>query len=378
MPGMDLCRKISSRQRRFLKKFTEILDGPRARLLEDLFAGISVSGSTLLTQIARALKEPIDLIYTEKRLSRGLGNPRFDVAAEKVAGRMLELAAARVREDEVIAVDVTDLAKPYARAMEDLCTVWDGSAKEATKGYWLYESYRVDGKGQPHILQWRPYSTTACDFLSANSEFMLELEALLRALGGRGVLVMDRGCDRRGLMDDLLEGQAEWIIRQTGRRMLVGPGGCMKLARTWAGEMLCDGRRESFLEVRLPGSQTPLWLVAAARDGEPLMLLCRLGWWADVAVRALRAYGLRWRAEDAMRAAKQGLGLEKFLVRTMFAIRGMVSAAALVLSFAAELVATDGRLCKELLGLPHRIGRRVKVLLQPLVTAIRCVEGQPP
>lgn len=382
MSGMVLPREISNRQKRYLSRFTDICDDPRGKLLSDLFRGIKASGSTLLTEASRALQEPIDLIYTEKRLSRQLASPRFDVQSERVAAKLLGHEAARVKADDIIAVDTSDLAKPYARVMEDLCTVWDGSKKTSTKGYWLYESYRVDKDGQPHVMQLYPYSTMSCDFLSANSEFIVQLEALMDALNGRGILVMDRGCDRRGLYDDLLERpKVRWIIRQKGNRHLVGPGGNRKLVRTWAGELLADGSKMRFMEVRLPKSDEPLQLVVAAplKEGdEPLMLLCRLNWWAYVATRAVKGYGKRWRAEDGMRAAKQGLGLEGFLVRTMFAIRALMRVAALVMAFVGELVETDKKLCEELLAMPHRLPKAVKVMLQPITTAIRYAQEHPP
>jgi len=382
MSGMVLSREISSRQKRFLSQFADICDDPRGRLLCDLFRGIKASGSTLLTEISRQLREPIELLYTVKRLSRELSTPRFDVQSEKVASRLLEHEAALVRADDIVAVDTSDLAKPYARVLEDLCVVWDGSKKTSTRGYWLYESYRVDNDGQPHVMQLYPYSTTACDFLSANSEFMVQLEALMDALDGRGILVMDRGCDRRGLYDDLLERpKARWIVRQKGNRHLVGPDGNRKLVRTWARELLADGSKMRFMEVRLPRSDTVLQLVVAAplhEGDEPLMLLCRLSWWAYVATRAVKGYGKRWRAEDGMRAIKQGLGLEDFLVRTMFAIRALMRMVALVMAFVGELIEKEGKLCEELLALPHRIPKAVKVMLEPIITAMRHAAQHPP
>ena len=54
----------------FLEKLTKGLSKPRMKFYSDILYGMSKSQNTLLSDIARALEEDIDLQYTIKRFSR--------------------------------------------------------------------------------------------------------------------------------------------------------------------------------------------------------------------------------------------------------------------------------------------------------------------
>src|SRR5699024_12189161 len=54
----------------FLEKLTKGLSKPRKKIYSDILYGMSKAQNTLLSDIARALEEKIDLQYTIKRLSR--------------------------------------------------------------------------------------------------------------------------------------------------------------------------------------------------------------------------------------------------------------------------------------------------------------------
>src|SRR5699024_11804720 len=54
----------------FLEKLTKGLSKPRKKFYSDILYGMSKAQNTLLSDIARALEEKIDLQYTIKRLSR--------------------------------------------------------------------------------------------------------------------------------------------------------------------------------------------------------------------------------------------------------------------------------------------------------------------
>jgi hypothetical protein len=275
---------------------------------------------------------------------------------------------------ELIAVDISDLSKPYARKLEHLDWVRDGSRKTLTPGYWLYEAWHIDGSGQPLPLQLFPYSTKEPQFISENQEWLDGLWELMDALGGKGILMIDRGADRWKLMRELLRRPQWWIIRQTGERDLIGPGGIRKRAKQWAAQLLEGKQVPQAIRVRLPRSPTPLWLVispARSKREAPLMLLCRLPWKRHVARRTLDAYRRRWRAEDAIRATKQGLALEKFLVRSMRRIDRLVLVALLVMRFVAERLAREPNWVAGLLARDQRFPRKITVYLSSVLGAIR-------
>ncbi|MEJ7736353.1 MAG: hypothetical protein WKF97_02910 [Chitinophagaceae bacterium] len=77
-----------------------------------------------MSDIGRALQKDIALIKTEDRLSRNLDDEDF---TEHINARILRLGDDKINESMVIAIDPGDIMKPYAKAMENLCGIWDGS-----------------------------------------------------------------------------------------------------------------------------------------------------------------------------------------------------------------------------------------------------------
>jgi hypothetical protein len=95
--------------------------------------GIAASQDCKLSQVSRALQEPISLKKTEERLSHHLAEPGLGT---QVQGQVVAQAARRISNDTLIVIDPTDLRKEYARAMPYLGTVRDGSSGELVQGYW--------------------------------------------------------------------------------------------------------------------------------------------------------------------------------------------------------------------------------------------------
>jgi hypothetical protein len=368
-PGASF--RISARAKRFLKPFLQDLSGSAQRLVGELFQGMLASGRCLLSEIGRQIEDHTTLPHREKRFSRGLNHPGW--WEEALCRRLLQHGAAQVGREDLVAVDLSDLAKPYARRMEYLDRIRDASRNTFTLGYWLYEAWHVDGHGQPRPLQLRPYSTQHPEFVSENQEWLSGLWDLMDALEGRGILLLDRGADRWRLLEELLKRPQAWIVRQTGRRDLIGPGGVKQRAQAWARAVASPARPQA-IEVRLPQDGRRLYLVvgpARAGQSEPLILLCRLPWKREIARRAVQAYRRRWRAEDGIRALKQGLGIEGFLVRSMRRIERLMLVALLVLRFGAECLARAGGWTRRLLAADQRFARPLRVYLGAVVAALR-------
>ena len=86
--------------------------------------GVQARQSVRLTEVSRALDEPISIKKTVEQLSRQLANPSLWAT---LTNRLLELAADRIRETTLLILDLSDVHKKYAQKMEHLATVWDGS-----------------------------------------------------------------------------------------------------------------------------------------------------------------------------------------------------------------------------------------------------------
>jgi hypothetical protein len=142
------------------------------RAMADLIRGIIFSGSVQLTNAARlSAGDDAALSYHVKRLSLALSNPHWN--HQPWARGILARQGARVASDDLIPIDATELAKPYARHMEDQCIVKDASrpGDPLVPGYWCYGAYqyRPDPLRQARALlaplSLTPYSQASPGFL---------------------------------------------------------------------------------------------------------------------------------------------------------------------------------------------------------------------
>ena len=67
--------------------------------------GIQSSQDVKLSNIGRALGEAIPLIRTEKRLARNLKHTELEA---EVTTQLVEMASARIQQDTVLALDLSD------------------------------------------------------------------------------------------------------------------------------------------------------------------------------------------------------------------------------------------------------------------------------
>lgn len=286
--------KIRSRLKAQLTKFAPALCGdlpkPLEKFVTQILFGIQASQDVKLSNIGRALGESIPLIRTEKRLSRNLKRAKLE---EELSRKLVEMASARIQQNTVLALDLSDIRKEYAQKMENLATVWDGSSGETHPGYWLVDvtAAEVHGSEIVPVCQ-KLFSTKAKEFRSENAEILSVVEAANRSLNGRGIWTMDRGCDRKKLLEPLLDKGLRFVIRAVGDRMVRDRRGRLRsLAEVAAGCRLrhqarvvkIDKGQEKTYDLhygaepfRLVGRDEPLWLVVVAGFGEqPILLLTK-------------------------------------------------------------------------------------------------------
>ncbi len=135
---MDANSYTVSRFKAQANKFSGIiskgLSVAKQKLVKQLIYGIQASKDVKLSNISRALKEDIPLLKTEDRLSRNLNDEDF---TGHINQQTLRLGDDKINDSMVIAIDPGDIMKPYAKAMEKLCGIWDGSEGEKARGYHL-------------------------------------------------------------------------------------------------------------------------------------------------------------------------------------------------------------------------------------------------
>ncbi len=347
--------KISHKLAQFAVQMSRGSSRPLYKFVRDMLTGMVSKKSILLSDIGRGLNESTDLLYTEKRLSRNLSSKDMNDAA--IRENYLATTGADTK-NAVIAFDLSEIKKEYAKDMPYLAGVYDASSKERATGYWLTmcEAMRPDGK---HIPLWmKAFSQKTPGFVSENAEIIETLRSIAVHADRSAIWVFDRGFDRPKLMDACEEIGITYVIRQIGKRTIIDADGeeknTLEIAATvkfpfrfaWrairhgkphSAEYRCgskivtmrDGRRVQLIVSYHAGFATPIVLLSNCLDTQ-----------RETIIRLCLAYLRRWSIEEATRAIKQCFELENLRPLTWVGIQRMVLFAHLAWSFVCKIAKT--------------------------------------
>ena len=116
--------KLRAQLKRFLGELLPHFSRPKVSFLGDMIYGLMAGGDVKLSSICRAYRPRITMKKAGDRLCMHLNDKRIEeVLHNFIAGKV----AKRIRKDTLIIVDPSDIQKPYARQMDFLSKVWDGS-----------------------------------------------------------------------------------------------------------------------------------------------------------------------------------------------------------------------------------------------------------
>jgi hypothetical protein len=346
--------KTASKVREKIIKFSGELSAgwPKVarRFLAEAIYGIQARQSVHLTEIARSLGEKIPLKKTQYRLSRQLGR---DDLGGRVLNRLSRMGAEGVEKKTLLIMDISDIRKKYARKMEHLACVRDGSEKTLVNGYWTISVLGAEVEKSSLVpLYGSLYSQRSPDFLSENLEIRRAIRKVSQATEKKGIWVLDRGGDRDDIFDNLLNDQLSFIVRLKKTRDLIYKGqrhSVLELALTcplpYAERIVKQEKGKETLydlqfgarSVKLPGKPEPLTLVVVRGFGQiPLMLL------TDLRVRRsrkslwyiLQSYLTRWRIEETIRFLKQSYQVEDIRLLTYHRLQNMMAILTAVAYFA--------------------------------------------
>ncbi len=371
--------KIRSRLKAQLTKFSlelcASLSKPLAGFVSEMLFGIQSSQDVKLSNIARSLKEEITLIRTEKRLSRNLKSAELE---KELTPQLVRMGSSRIQPNTVLALDLSDIRKEYAQKMENLATVRDGSTGELHLGYWLCDVTGAEVNGGEIVpLYQKLYSAEAKDFTSENAEVLAAVDLIRTHTQGRGIWAIDRGGDRKKLLEPLLDRGERFVIRSTGKRTVIDRRKLQGSVAEVAGRCrlrhqariikIQDGKEKVYdlrygaEPIRLPGRAEQLWLVVIAGFGEePLMLLTNVAiaakdsqslWWI------VQIYLTRWKIEETFRFIKQSYNLEDIRVMKYQRLKNLVILVTAVAYFAATFLGQQMKLrilCEKLLIISQR------------------------
>lgn len=357
----SLATAVIGRAKTFLKPLLGEMDAWRRDFLPRLIRGVARSQGLVVTEIVReAFENPEEFRAGYKSFSRHLNSAVWDEQEEEIDRAFQREMGRRVKERTIVAVDDGDLAKPYARKMENLGWVRDADKDVLTRGYWGFEAYGVEDPEAPFPLVNFAYDLEGGETPSRQHARRRGYEQIARATGGRGLIVEDRGFDGEENFRDLKACGLKWLIRQVGNRVILDEAGerlgiLEEVVARWtlthvaqvAGRLKNGKEQTKFVAydwrpVRLPGVAGEYWLIAVRGSVDPreegLYLLTSDAVLTTVeAERMIRAYHHRWRAEDSIRFMKSELGLEGVRTLNFRPLRRLVRAAYWTMAIVSEL-----------------------------------------
>ena len=371
--------KVRARLKAQLTKFSQQLCGglsrPQAKFVTQMLFGIQASQDVKLSNIARSLKEEIPLIKTETRLSRNLKAVERET---ELSEQLAQMGSQRVNADTVLCLDLSDVRKEYARKMEYLAQVYDGSTGELHAGYWLCDVTGADVNGSEITpLYQHLYSVEAQKFDSENAEILAGIDQIRKHTQGRGIWAVDRGGDRKKLLEPLLNRGERFVIRSTGLRHVIDRrnrkrsvaeiGAQCRLRHRAKVIKIEDGKEKTYelrygIEpIRLVDRSEKLFVVVVAGFGrEPMLLLTNVlqrargsqaPWWIA------QIYLTRWKIEETFRFIKQSYNLEDIRVMKYQRLKNLVVLVTAAAYFAATFLGQKMKLsllCRELLVISQR------------------------
>lgn len=346
---------------KFISHLTQQLTKPKAKFIGQLLCGVLFSNNLILTNIASKVPCPGRLTAIAKRFRRQLADSKSYL--KQLWSNYLSIVRRRLDMDSIFIVDLSDLAKPYAKKMENIATVRDGDKGCLVTGYWCMEVYCLDKDGIIWPLILWPYSLEAEGQLSENAQVLQILSQLDEYFGqGFGIYVCDRGFDRLNLIEPFLASKRHFIIRQRGDRMVVLENGVRIVLRDLVEHLFAQsGDWLVYKKVYLPDIQKPLYLVAYRTSGysQPVMLLTdRVVEDFEMALQIRNRFTRRWDCETSIEFLKSKIGLERFAVRRYKSMQRLIFLAGLAMAFLSYLQSR----CKDI---HQRINDHLRYSRQP-------------
>ena len=326
---------------KFIAHLTDQLPKPKTKFISQILCGVLFSENLILTNVASKVPHPGRLTAIAKRFRRHLAD---DMSFLKPLWfNYLRLVRRRLDIDSLFIVDLSDIAKPYAKKMENIATVRDGDKGCLVTGYWCMEVYCRDKDGIIWPLILWPYSLEAEGQLSENAQILSILSQLDEYFGeGFGIWVFDRGFDRLNLIEPFLASKRHFIIRQRGDRTVVLDNGVHIILRDLVEHLFAESRSWLvYKRLYIPDTDKPLYVVAYKRQGyeQPIILLTDMVVEnRDLALGVRNRYSKRWvGCETSVEFLKSQIGLERFAVRRYRSMQRLIFLASLAMGFLSFL-----------------------------------------
>jgi len=400
-----LIEHLSSNLHDFLNQISQNISRPNKKFLRDAIIALIRAGRPIVCRMARQLpnKRPRYLTRVKRLDEHLVATSDFD---ERIKQALPQLWLPFIKDDTPIILDLSDIAKPFAKKMDYLATVRDGSTGQLVNGYWLVEIYASVSRKNPIPILLEPFSHEQPKCAGQNPVVLDAVHRIFKITDKRGVLVADRGFDGRVMFDDWLDNKYRFVVRLRGDRHLLAFCGNtddfstseaslangrwvlteerllaerIPTPHRWAKLIRRHGKPDlrlmqvGWVKVRLPGRKENLTMVVSRLAGRdrPLMLLTNLPVEnLHDAQRVLRYYARRWECEEGIRFLKSQVNLEKIRTFRWAAICRLVLLAVLVMIYLGWIVEEHPNLCDRLIRLGEPLPDDPEFLLYRLLTGV--------
>ncbi|WP_141638859.1 hypothetical protein [Anaerophaga thermohalophila] len=329
---------------KFSGTITKELGVIKKRLVKEMIFGIQASKDVKLSNISRSLKEDIPLIKTEDRLSRNLASEDL---SEQLNKEIMRLASGKIDDTMVIAIDPGDIMKPYAKEMEKLCNIYDGSSGRAARGYHLCQVTAANLAHDRIVpLYCEAYSSEDSTYPGRSEKIIEIVQKVKSNIGSNGTWAIDREGDDIDIIRGFTSEELDFVVRLKMNRYLHFAGNINRqvkaeriqhhVATPYKAHIYItkDGKEEfihlQFGAVKVALPEYPdIWYTLVIVKGfgkHPMLLLTNKEvnlqnnkqLWQIVDI-----YLTRWKCDECYRYIKQSYNLEDIRVLSYNSIRNI-------------------------------------------------------
>jgi hypothetical protein len=366
---------------------------PDKKFLRESLISLLRCGKPIVCQMARHTpnQRTTFLSRLDRLESHLVKNNDFD---NKIKSELPEIWLPFIKEDTPIILDLSDIAKPYAKKMDYLATVHDGSTGELVNGYWLVELYASVSRKNPIPVLLEPFSHEEPESPGQNPVVIKAVRKIFELTNKRGILVADRGFDGFVMFEDWLNNKYKFVVRLVGNRHFKPIYDGFEQHASIRADYLADqtptpyrfdkivkrrGKKKvhitqiGFVKVKLPSRDETLTMIVCRLAGsdKPMMLLTNLSVEnSSDAKRILRLYIRRWECEEAIRFLKSQVNLEKIRTFNWTAICRLVLLSVIVMIYLCWLLEEHPYICERLVDLSQPLPDKPEFVCYRLLTGL--------
>lgn len=318
----------------FSKKISAGVNKSTAKFIMDMQYGLAKGGSSLISEVARALDEDIKLGYTIERLCDNLFNMYEDETTTIWKNYLEEVKRNINTSNNVVLFDDSDINKEYSKKLEDLDRVMDASSKDKkiVNGYHVCEAtVLTKNEKQPVSVYSKIYSCKSANFKSKNCYTLESIKAVEEVCGKDFIGVFDRGYDDNKIFKYMTKNEHQFVVRIDDERTLLFKGkkkSVEEVSKTRKGKIMYKAIFDneeynlmvSYTKATLPSNKKEytLVIVYGLSEEHPMKLLTNIEIKdKEDVIKIVRLYLSRWRIEEHFRGKKQEYDFENMRVRTL-------------------------------------------------------------